>query len=335
MLAFLGLGAVTAGGILIATFRKTAPKELPEYQYEAPEIEIETFNKEGLVPDLDAIEAALYIGNTVKALTLIIMSLSQRGIVTLLNNRPLQLELTNPTDGLEDYEQALVDGIADDGTLPQATIDRVMKLVSARFAAQGVECRSGGDTPRVHPPGRFGLGYVPPAAAPGAPRPRGQLPALDHPVAELPAGAGQRRSARRDAGRRVDARFAGLPHGASRRSSGQHHGGRGGQGGRRRGGTGGPGDSLRGGRLWRGADWLRRLPLGLPQRVPFSVRARCVPFGLCALELSQRLSFGLPLPLGLPQRLSQRVREQLLVGVIRREKDSLYEIGAKSESHLV
>ena len=127
-----GGGLALAGGIVYGTMRWVAPKPAPE-GYEAPEIEIETFEQPGLVPDLEAIEAALYIGDTAKVLTLIILGLVQRGVLTILNKKPLQLEVSNPDLPLEDYEQALVDGIADDGTLPQQTIDRVMRVVSARL----------------------------------------------------------------------------------------------------------------------------------------------------------------------------------------------------------
>ncbi len=114
------------------TIRLVSPKAAPE-EYQAPEIEIETFAQPGVVPDLDAIEAALYIGDTAKVITLVIMALSQRGVLTALNRRPLQLEVTNPDLEMADYERALVAGIADDGTLPQATIERVMALLSARL----------------------------------------------------------------------------------------------------------------------------------------------------------------------------------------------------------
>ena len=78
-------------------------------------------------------EAALYIGDTAKVLTLVILGLVQRGALTLLNKSPLQLEVTNPNLPLEDYEQVLVDGIADDGTIPQATINRLMRIISTRL----------------------------------------------------------------------------------------------------------------------------------------------------------------------------------------------------------
>jgi hypothetical protein len=60
---------------LTRAYHKVAPKPAPK-EYEAPEIELETFEKPGLVPDLDAIGAALYIGDTTRALTLAIMALT-------------------------------------------------------------------------------------------------------------------------------------------------------------------------------------------------------------------------------------------------------------------
>ena len=85
------------------------------------------------MPDLDAIEAAMYIGDTSKVLALVILGLAQRDVVTVLNQKPLQLEATDPTQEMADYEEALVVGIADDGTLPRATINKVMALISARL----------------------------------------------------------------------------------------------------------------------------------------------------------------------------------------------------------
>jgi uncharacterized caspase-like protein len=73
------------------------------------------------------------IGDTSKVLTLVIMGLAQRGVVTMLGNKPLQIEATDPTQEMAGYEQALVEGIAEDGTLPKATIDKVMALVSAQL----------------------------------------------------------------------------------------------------------------------------------------------------------------------------------------------------------
>ena len=51
--------------------------------YEAPEIEIETYETPGVVPDLNAIEAAMYLGDSAKVLTLLVMSLAARGIVKI------------------------------------------------------------------------------------------------------------------------------------------------------------------------------------------------------------------------------------------------------------
>ena len=132
-IALFGLGGLgLAGAVVYLVFRWVSPKAAPE-EYEAPEIEVETFEQPGLVPDLDAIEAAMYIGDTTKVITLVIMALDQRGVLTVLNRKPLQLEVTNPDLEMADYEWALVDGIADDGTLPQATVDRVLQKISARL----------------------------------------------------------------------------------------------------------------------------------------------------------------------------------------------------------
>jgi len=122
-------GVVLAGLIVFLVLRWVAPKAAPK-EYESPEIEVETFERPGLVPDLDAIEAAMYIGDTTKVITLVIMGLVQRGVLTVVNRKPLQLEVSNPSLEMADYEKALVDGIAEDGTLPQATVDRVLKSQS-------------------------------------------------------------------------------------------------------------------------------------------------------------------------------------------------------------
>jgi hypothetical protein len=131
-LCFVGAGVGTAGAIVFAAFRRAAPKAAPE-EYEAPEIELETFEKPGLVPDLDAIEAAMVISDTTRVITLAIMGLVQRGVLTVVNRKPLQLEVTNPDLEMADYERALVEGIADDGTLPPSAVDRVLKVLSVRL----------------------------------------------------------------------------------------------------------------------------------------------------------------------------------------------------------
>ena len=132
LIVFLGLGLGLALLIVVIAFKRATPKAAPE-GYEAPEIEVETFEQPGLVPDLDAIEAALYIGNSTKALTLVLMALEQKGVVHVLNYKPLQMEVLPTDQTLEDYEQILADGIAPDGTLPQATVDKVLAAISARL----------------------------------------------------------------------------------------------------------------------------------------------------------------------------------------------------------
>ncbi|MBU1878124.1 MAG: DUF2207 domain-containing protein, partial [Chloroflexi bacterium] len=133
---FLGLGGVLAavvGGIM---FRAARPRSEPVV-YQPPEIEIETFEQPGLVPDLDAVEAALYVGNSAKAIALIVLALVQRGVLNIVNRDPLQLEvLSSATQGLADYEQALVDGIAEDGTIPSEVQSQVIKLVSAHLSTK-------------------------------------------------------------------------------------------------------------------------------------------------------------------------------------------------------
>ncbi len=127
----LGVGlAALIGGL---AFAWTRPKKAPP-AYQEPRIEVETFQQPGLVPDLDVIEAALYIGDHTKVLTLVLLSLSERGVINVINYKPLQLEVANaaPTT-LADYEKVLVDGIAHDGTLPQSAVDAALKLLSARL----------------------------------------------------------------------------------------------------------------------------------------------------------------------------------------------------------
>lgn len=128
-------GALLAALIGFFAFRWTRPKQ-PKPVYQAPAIEIETFEQPGTVPDLSMIEAALYIGDATKVITLIIMQLAGRGIVTVLNHKPLQLEVTPTSEPLENYERALLDGIADDGTLGQPAVDRVLQLLTARLQSK-------------------------------------------------------------------------------------------------------------------------------------------------------------------------------------------------------
>ena len=128
-----GLGLIALIGFF--AFRWTRPKQ-PKPVYQAPAIEIETFEQPGTVPDLSMIEAALYIGDSTKVITLILMQLVDRDVVSVLNHKPLQLEVHATDAPLEDYERALVDGIADDGTLSQSAVDHVLKLLSARLQSK-------------------------------------------------------------------------------------------------------------------------------------------------------------------------------------------------------
>ena len=133
ILSCFGCGGLLAALVLFVVFvRRAAPKKAPAL-YQAPEIEVETFEKEGQVPDLSAIEAALFIGNTSKALTLVLAGLANKGAVEMVNRKPLQLTVVNAAAATEDYEKALVEGIAEDGTLPKETIDKVLSLISARM----------------------------------------------------------------------------------------------------------------------------------------------------------------------------------------------------------
>ncbi|HBC76773.1 MAG TPA: hypothetical protein DC017_18380, partial [Candidatus Wallbacteria bacterium] len=57
--------------------------EIPDdSQYEAPEIEVENFNISKKVPDLNQIECALYIGDTSKVITLIMLRLVNKKAVS-------------------------------------------------------------------------------------------------------------------------------------------------------------------------------------------------------------------------------------------------------------
>ncbi len=132
----LGIGSVGGVGLLVFwAYRWTRPLN-PPAPYKTPVIELETFEKPGLVPDLDLIEAALYVGDATKVLTLVIMALVKRGVLTVLNRQPLQLEISDPNQELADYERALVSGIADDGALLPATPNAVMQALSARVRAK-------------------------------------------------------------------------------------------------------------------------------------------------------------------------------------------------------
>lgn len=128
---------VIIGGILLVIGFFTRKKVAPVADiYQSPEIVVETYQQQGVVPDLDAIEAALLIGDTAKVLTLVIMGLSRKGAITVLNNKPIQLEVNNADAATEDYEKALVSGVEEDGTIPKATIDRLMGLLNARLQAK-------------------------------------------------------------------------------------------------------------------------------------------------------------------------------------------------------
>lgn len=136
LVILLGIGGVGGvGWIAFWAYRWTRPLK-PPAPYKTPVIELETFEKPGLVPDLDLIEAALYVGDATKVLTLVIMALVKRGVLTVLNRQPLQLEISDPNQELADYERALVSGIADDGTLLPATPNAVMQALSARVRAK-------------------------------------------------------------------------------------------------------------------------------------------------------------------------------------------------------
>ena len=127
-----GCGGLLVALILFAAFvQRAKPKKAPVYQ--SPEIEVETFEKQGQVPDLNAIEAALLIGNTSQALTLVLAGLANKGAIEVVNRKPLQLTVVNAKAATEDYEQALVAGIAQDGTLSKEVMDKVLRLVSARM----------------------------------------------------------------------------------------------------------------------------------------------------------------------------------------------------------
>lgn len=128
-------GLAIVGLIGFFAFRWTRPKQ-PKPVYQAPAIEIETYEQPGKVPDLSMIEAALYIGDTTKVLTLILMQLTARDVIAVLNHKPLQLEVHSADAPLEDYEKALIDGIADDGTLSQSAVDHVLQLLTAHLQSK-------------------------------------------------------------------------------------------------------------------------------------------------------------------------------------------------------
>ena len=176
--------------IVVLSLKRAAPKAVPE-EYEAPEIEIETFEKAGQVPDLDAIEAALLIGDTTKAVTLVLMRLTQRGVLTVANQKPLQLEVTKPDQELADYEQALVDGIAEDGTLPPVAVDSRAAGALGTAAGEDVERRPASDARDLPAASRRGLGGVPAGQAgadAGSRQPAALLAPALAALSGLPAG---------------------------------------------------------------------------------------------------------------------------------------------------
>ncbi|MFP3897420.1 MAG: hypothetical protein ACLFV5_11385, partial [Anaerolineales bacterium] len=114
-------------GLLLWALRKREPKP----QYEPPEIEIETFQTPGVVPDLNAIETAFYMGNSTKTVTLIVLALEQKGVVNVVNYHPLQMEILKPDADVAPYEQALLDAIQEDGTIDKQKIPQILEAVSA------------------------------------------------------------------------------------------------------------------------------------------------------------------------------------------------------------
>ncbi len=124
-------GAVGVVAALVTTLVVLLVRRRRPQVYEPPEIEIETFETPGVVPDLEAVEAAFYLGNSAKTIALIVLGLEQQGVVTVLNRHPLQLEVTRPNADLKPYEKALIDAILPDGTLDQSQVTRIMEAVAA------------------------------------------------------------------------------------------------------------------------------------------------------------------------------------------------------------
>ena len=112
---------------MILAMRRRKPKP----SYEPPEIEIETFQTPGVVPDLNAIEAAFTMGNSTKTIALIILSLEQRGIVNIVNRAPLQMEVLQPNAELNVYEKATIDAIQEDGTIDKTKIEAILAAVAS------------------------------------------------------------------------------------------------------------------------------------------------------------------------------------------------------------
>jgi hypothetical protein len=113
--------------LLINALRRRKPK----MNYEPPEIEIETFQTPGVVPDLNAIETAFYMGNSTKTIALIVLALEQRGIVNIVNHSPLQLEILKPDEKVATYERALLDAIMEDGTIDKEKVPAILAAVAA------------------------------------------------------------------------------------------------------------------------------------------------------------------------------------------------------------
>ncbi|HNR95423.1 MAG TPA: hypothetical protein PKH89_00425, partial [Anaerolineae bacterium] len=72
----MGMIVVLGVAVVVALVVKRRPKKPV---YEPPEIELETFETAGVVPDLNAIETAFYMGNSARTITLIVLSLVNRG----------------------------------------------------------------------------------------------------------------------------------------------------------------------------------------------------------------------------------------------------------------
>ncbi len=101
----LGIGLLVVL-IIVWALRRRKPKKSV---YEPPEIEIETFETPGVVPDLSAIETAFYIGNSARTVTLIVLALSNRGVVNIVNRNPLQLEVLKSDEPVRSSRLALCD----------------------------------------------------------------------------------------------------------------------------------------------------------------------------------------------------------------------------------
>ena len=109
----MGLAIIITIFVLVVIIRASRRRKAKP-TYMPPEIEVETFQTEGVVPDLNAIETAFYMGNSTKTLALIVLSLEQKGIVDIVNRNPLQMQIIDKDaaagrrDKLPVYEQALL-----------------------------------------------------------------------------------------------------------------------------------------------------------------------------------------------------------------------------------